>query len=108
MDLTFWLGIAKDFGIPAVVLVALALAIRAVAIWFSKEILIPLRDTLLVRALRSFDTLDDSLKSLTANADRMSDNLEVQTASLVRIEHTTAQTHVEVERLNKRLAPNAG
>jgi hypothetical protein len=100
-----WIGLLKEFGVTLSVLVAVALAIRSVAVWFGAQIVIPLRDRLLARMERFFDKTEGSMDTLTENVREVSSHMAAQTAMLKRIEEQGCARPPEVRKPDTRIQP---
>jgi hypothetical protein len=103
-----WIGLVKEFGVTIAVMAAMALAIRSVSVWFGAQIVIPLRDRLLVRLERFFDKTESSMDTLTDNVRSVSSHMEAQTAMLKRIEELGCGQPPQGRRPDTRIQPASG
>lgn len=89
-----WLEVAKTFGVPVAILAAMMFAAWRTLKWFGAEVVIPIRDAILNKAIHFFDKLDVTVEKIETNVDSVTRNMDVQTRAM----ESQARTLEKIER----------
>lgn len=83
---TDWLNLLQTFGLAVVILFAIGIAAWRSAVWFSREIVLPVRDRMLDRFIAFLGKIEGTVDKLNGNVDAITSNLDKQTHALESIE----------------------
>ena len=82
----WWITLGTNFGVAAIILVAIGLGVYKGSKWVGSEILIPVRDRLMGRALGFIDNIEGAIQKLCNSVDSIQSVLEHHSETLLRIE----------------------
>ena len=88
----FWIEIGRSFGVPVMVLGALMLGCYKVARWVGNELVIPVRDVVLTKALNILDKMDRTITALESGMREMVNSMESYTRVMINLESFTKTT----------------
>ena len=109
MNDTLWsLDAITKVGIPMFLLIAVGLAIWRILVWVGREMILPVRDKLLAKAVDVLDRVDSTLKVLEGHVGKATATLEKSVAALDRIEATNARVRDSLETLAAAQLKGAG
>lgn len=86
MESSWLIELVKTVGVPVATLAALCYAIWMVLVWVGREVVIPVRDTLLTKGATVLDRMDSSISSIQDLMERTGEKIERSLAILDRIE----------------------
>lgn len=96
------LTVMQNFGVPVLVIIATGWAFWRITVWFGKEIIIPIRNSLCARFVAFMDRLEGVLEQTISSLGKVEISLATIDATLKRIELHKSTIEASVMRLEQR------
>lgn len=86
----------RSVGMPIATLAVFGWGVWQVVVWTGREIVLPVRDKVLVSLVALFDRLDATMTAMDEHLGRMAETVERHATVLDRIEETARKTEERV------------
>lgn len=87
-----WIEIGRSFGIPVAVMAVMMFGMWSLARWIGTELIIPLRNTIVSKALVLFDKVEKTLDTLDKNINDIVEGMETYNKILLNLETSSKTT----------------
>jgi hypothetical protein len=87
-----WIEIGRSFGIPVAVMAVMMFGVWSLARWIGTELIIPLRNTIVSKAIVLFDKVEKTLDTLDKNISEVVSGMETYNKVLSNLEAASKLT----------------
>lgn len=94
-----WVSVLQTFGLAVTIIFFIGVALWRFGKWFGAEIVVPVRDKLLMRLIAFLDSIETTVKKVDINVDSVTGNLGQQTAALQSLQETNVGIKEGTERV---------